>query len=306
MSATLAEVLDRPLLRAAAGSRSYERGVDYFEAGCVHKLAIEGDVLIATVLGTHAYRVELRPGDDGALELSCTCPYAREGAFCKHGVAAGLALLESGPGGAESRPTPLSLDDIRAKLDELDREELTTLVIEEARTDDRVLERLRLRFAADPEHVDLSSFRRAIELAVDPGDFVDYGESYDWSRGVDEVIDAVERLLDAGHPGPVIELSEHALVGLARLGGLIDDSDGHVGVLCERLEQLHLSACERGRPDAAELAERLLQWQLDSELEVFYQAVDTYADVLGRGGPGTLRRARACRVGAGAGAGSRR
>jgi uncharacterized Zn finger protein len=278
-------MLDRSFLRALAGARSYERGLDYLEAGCVEKLKLEGESLLATVQGTLRYRVALWPGEE-VLEHSCTCPFGRDGAFCKHCVAAGLALLEAGADAPEVGPAPLSLDGVRARLERLGREELQSLLLEQARLDERVLERLRLRFAAESDGVDLASFRRAIELAVDPGDFVSYHDAYEWSRGVGEVIDAVESLLDAGHAGAVIELSEHALAAMARLPGLIDDSDGHVAILCERLERLHLASCGRARPEPAELAERLLRWQLDCELDVFHDAADTYADVLGEAGRG--------------------
>lgn len=283
MSSPLAKVLDRSLLRALAGSRSYERGEDYHGSGCVERLGIEGEAVVATVQGTHRYRVELRPGDEG-LEGSCTCPHAREGAFCKHCVAVGLAFLETGAEPPRSRPAPLSAEGIRTKLAELDKDALISVLVEQAEADQRVLERLRLRFAANPDQLDLASFRRAIDLAVDPGDFVPYQEAYDWSRGVEEVIDAVERLLDAGHPGAVIELSEYALATLDELSGLVDDSDGHVGLLHDRLQRLHLAACERGDPDPVELAERLLRFQLESELEAFWDAAEGYADVLGQAG----------------------
>lgn len=276
-------MLDRPALRALAGTRSYERGEAYFETGSVDRFVIEDDALLATVLGTHPYRVELRPGGK-ALEHSCTCPMGREGAFCKHCVAAGLAFLDAGAGGSARRPAPLSADAIRAKLEGLDRDSLVSVLIEEAEADERVLERLRLRFAAGAGRVDLASFRRAIDLAVDPGGFVRYPDAYDWRRGVDEVIDAVERLLDEGHAEAVVELAEYALAGLAGLGGMVDDSDGHIGILRDRLERLHLRACQRGDPDPGQLAERLLRWQLDCDLEVFYDAAEAYAEVLGEAG----------------------
>jgi uncharacterized Zn finger protein len=278
-------MLDRSRLRALAGARSYERGLDYLEAGCVERLMFEGEALLATVQGTQRYRVELRLGGE-VVEHSCTCPFGRDGAFCKHCVAAGLALVEAGTDAPESGLEPLSLDAVRARVERLDREDLESLLVEQARVDERVLERLRLRFAADSTGVDLVSFRRAIELAVDPGDFVSYHDAYEWNRGVDEVLDTVEGLLDAGHAAAVIELSEHALGALARLGGLFDDSSGHIAIQCERLEGLHLTACERARPEPAELAERLLRWQLDCELEVFDDAADAYADVLGEVGLG--------------------
>lgn len=280
---TLAETLDRSLLRALAGARSYERGEAYFETGRVDRLVIEGDALLATVLGTHPYQVELRPGDR-ALEHSCSCPLGREGPFCKHCVAAGLAFLELGAGGPKSRSQPLSLGEIGAWLGGLDHDAVVALVLEEAGTDERLLERLRLRLAADSERVDVASFRRAIDLALAPGGFVGYHDMYEWSQGAEEVIDAIERLLDDGHADAVIELSEYTLAALVEVTGMVDDSDGHVGVLRDRIERLHLRACERGDPDPAELAERLLRWQLDSDLEVFDDAADSYAQALGQAG----------------------
>jgi uncharacterized Zn finger protein len=266
-----------------AGSRSYERGEDYHEAGRVEELMFEGDVFVATVHGSRRYRVELRAGDDG-IEGSCACPYGREGAFCKHCVAVGLAFLEAGTEAPQSRPAPPSVEDIRARLGELDAHALVSLLVEQAHADERVLERLRLRFAANPDRVDLTSFRRAIDLAVDPGDYVPYQEAYEWSVGVEDVIDAVQRLLDDGHAGVVVELTEYALSALSELGGLVDDSDGHVGVLRDRIERLHLAACERGDPDPLRLAERLLRFQLESDLEAFWDAAGAYADVLGETG----------------------
>jgi uncharacterized Zn finger protein len=279
VSPEFAQVLDRSLLRRLAGSRSYERGEEYFRGGCVEGLVIEGDALTASVLGTRRYRVELRLERD--LEHACTCPIGGDGAFCKHCVAVGLAFLERGTGALEHRPEPMPLDAVRAHLESLDRDALVSVLLDEANADDRLLERLRLRAATGPDRVDLASFRRAIDLAMDPHDFVAYAEAFGWSQGVDQVIDSVERLLDEGHPGAVIELSEHALTALEEAGGTVDDSDGHLSVLSARLEELHLAACERGRPDPEALAERLLRRQLDGEFDVFAHAASTYADVLG-------------------------
>ena len=283
MSLEFAPVLDRSLLRHLAGARSYERGEEYFRGGCVDGLVIEGDALMATVQGTHRYRVKLRP-IEGDLEHACTCPIGRDGGFCKHCVAVGLAFVERGTGALVLRPEPMSLDAVRAHLESLDRDALLSLLVEEASADDRVLERLRLRAAAGPDRVDVPSFRRAIDLAVVPRDFVSYTDAFGWSQDVDHVIDSVERLLDEGHPDAVIELSEHALTALEEVGGMVDDSDGHVGALSARLEELHLAACERGRPDPEALAERLLRRQLDGELGVVAHAASTYAGALGASG----------------------
>ena len=63
-----------------------------------------------------------------------------------------------------------------------------------------------------------------------------------------------------------------------------DDSDGHFGMLRDRLQDLHYQACQEARPDPVELARRLFQWELHSDFDVFYGAVARYAKILGAKG----------------------
>ena len=78
-------------LRAAAGERSFERGIEYLDA--VDNLAILGSKITASVSGTDEYIVVLHIGDDAPVSGACDCPYGKEGFFCKHCVAVGLAYL---------------------------------------------------------------------------------------------------------------------------------------------------------------------------------------------------------------------
>ena len=62
---TLSEVLTTRRVRRWAGSRSYERGEDYFHGGHVSDLKAVKGRITATVHGTHPYRVMLRDEGDG-------------------------------------------------------------------------------------------------------------------------------------------------------------------------------------------------------------------------------------------------
>ena len=78
-------------LRALAGAASYARGELYCASGRVMQMEFEGERLTARVTGQQIYTVCLwRRGK--ALQFSCTCPFAAEGAFCKHCVAVGLTV----------------------------------------------------------------------------------------------------------------------------------------------------------------------------------------------------------------------
>ena len=89
----LASSFDLQALRHLAGPGSYSRGRDYFAAGRVLSLdERRGGAVGAEVRGSAAYSVKLwAEGPD--LAYSCTCPRGDDGEFCKHCVAAGLAVL---------------------------------------------------------------------------------------------------------------------------------------------------------------------------------------------------------------------
>ncbi|HZJ50967.1 MAG TPA: hypothetical protein VFF07_08975, partial [Actinomycetota bacterium] len=72
--------------------------------------------------------------------------------------------------------------------------------------------------------------------------------------------------------------------------GRVDDSDGYMGGIKDRVCELHHEACATARPDPEPLAQRLFEWELYSEWETFYGAVETYADVLGDEGLVVYRR----------------
>lgn len=86
MVKTLRQRLTPEALRALTNATTYARGIAYAEQGRVIELTVTDTQLRATVQGEQMYQVKcwLR---GGALCFSCTCPYAAEGACCKHCVA---------------------------------------------------------------------------------------------------------------------------------------------------------------------------------------------------------------------------
>jgi uncharacterized Zn finger protein len=83
-------------LRALTNATTFERGAAYAGGGRVTQFSFDGAQLTGQVNGQQIYAVRWwRRGQ--TLQWSCTCPFAAEGALCKHGVAVGLAwtLAES-------------------------------------------------------------------------------------------------------------------------------------------------------------------------------------------------------------------
>lgn len=276
----LARLLAEDALRRLAGDRSFERGVDYFAAGRIARLTSGDERVEAAVQGTHRYRVELWSAD-GELASSCTCPIGQDGAFCKHCVAVGLAVHEREGGNQE---TTVTLDDVRRHLASLPGEELVELLIAEAEEDERLFDRLRLRTAAGGDAVDMAAFRDAIDRAVDPGTFVPYAEAYDYARTLEEMIDSLQGLLDRGNAAEAVELIEYCCSTIEQAGGAVDDSDGHLGVVFDRVQKLYRRACERADLNPVQLAERLFELMMSSEYELFLDAIDEFAPLLGTAG----------------------
>ncbi|MDB4905471.1 MAG: helicase, superfamily [Gemmatimonadetes bacterium] len=74
-----------------------ERGAHYHREGRVRLVEVEADRIEAGVRGGVLYLVVLQRRDDGALEMTCTCPhYAQYGDGCKHIWATILYVAEFG------------------------------------------------------------------------------------------------------------------------------------------------------------------------------------------------------------------
>ena len=276
-------------LRALAGRRSFERGAAYAADGRVKGLKPRDGEVSATVRGARAYQVRLWLAG-GEPQFSCTCPVAADGQFCKHCVAVGLVACASGgeSGGAHLRP---AADDVRAYLEGLDKAHLVDLLLAQADGDELLRGRLELEAAgARGVAADVGRYRRAIRDVISPGGFIEYRAMSDYARGVRELVDSLTGLLAGGFAAALVDLCEHALACLEEAFESVDDSDGYMSDIRERLVGLHHEACLQARPEPVALAERLFELELHSDWEIFYGAAGTYADVLGEAGLAAYRR----------------
>jgi uncharacterized Zn finger protein len=289
-------------LRRATDSGSWERGVGYFEDGRVGSLTVDGGVIRARVAGNEDYRVQLRM-EDGQIEGECSCPMGDDGVFCKHCVAVGLAFLDGraeyveggGAAAAKKRGSrqekEITPDDVRAYLAGQDKDRLVELIMERLPWDDELRQKLFLRAARSGEGgLSFSAYRKAITDATRTGGFVDYRSAHGFARRIDAAIDSLQELLDDGHAAEVIELAEHAIARCEQALGNMDDSDGNMGGLMERLGEIHHAACLVAKPDPEELARRLFQWEVETSYDLFDGSAETYADVLGEKGLAVYRQ----------------
>jgi uncharacterized Zn finger protein len=291
----LKDVLTRDTLCELAGARSFERGEDYFESGQVITLVEHRGKLTAVVQGTEDYRVELSVRG-GELNYDCTCPVGGDGAFCKHCVATGLAWLANSSGNAPSGKTRaldtpvVTLDDARKWLAKQEKSKLAEMLLDQAATGTQLREQLLLQAAKSAgKGANITAVRQALDRATRTGGFVDYRAAYDFSSGIDRVVSSIADLLKVGHAEEAIELIEHALGKVEQATMSMDDSDGYMSGILHRLQELHFEACRTAKPEPESLAKRLFDWEMRTAFDTFYDAANTYAELLGEPGLAVYR-----------------
>lgn len=305
----LGEIITRKNLMGLAGGRSFSRGEEYFKRGLVGVISEKNGVISANIHGTRIYDTRLKCVPEAQvkvrLDYSCSCPVGRDGDFCKHCVALGLAWMEKSvaakkedsdaKASATRQATPrkeVSQRDIRKWLEAQDQKLILDMMMEQIKADGRLREDLILRIAKENAGgIDLSAYRRAISAAFHTYGFISYHDMYEYAEGVSEVIDSIERLCKEGFANEAILLAEYAFEQAALAVGNADDSDGHFGDFCERLSRVHWSACKAAKPDPVDLAKRLFAFEMmDSNLDIFYGAAELYKAILGKQGLAEYRR----------------
>jgi uncharacterized Zn finger protein len=280
---------DVDTLRMMAGDKGFARGEVYCRDGNVEILAVEPDRVVAKVAGTDDYRTVLR-GRGTEIDGDCTCRAFEDWGFCKHMVATGLvANRRSADGAAEGVG---ALARIRDFLKGKSVDALVDIVMDLAERDPVLFEKLDMAAAmvnADDDTLE-AHLSRAIDSATRTHGLVDYHEAGSWASGVAAALDAVANLASNDRGILALKLIDHAMDRIERAIENIDDSDGHCGALLDQARDIHLKACQAGRPDPVELAHELFNRETGDDYDVFDGAAALYADVLGEAGLAEYRR----------------
>ena len=275
-------------LKAAAGPRSYDRGLDYVSQ--VKDLEFDDAEITATVYGSDAYEVCLmvdnRRGGNVALTGDCSCPFGQEGNFCKHCVATGLAALRL----AETRQAiPASReqrDRLASWLGSLSKEELVAEILELLDGDRNLRRRFELRAGARQANV--QQVRSAVQNLVETDRYIEYAEARDYAHDVGRAAEAIDALVDAGAAEDAIDLARDALDWVTEAYGSADDSSGSISDAAYELLAVHLRACQAAPPDPVDLGEYLVDVIIADSYGLAPDLQD-YTDLLGDEGTAAIR-----------------
>lgn len=281
---TLANLVTEAVLEELAGDRYFERGLAYFRHGAVGRLRASGKEISARVRGTRPYAVRLWI-DRRELHWDCTCPLGRDGEFCKHLVATGLAWLAGGEDGAGEAPSELQT--IRAFLNAADKQTLVELLVERAAEDDDFAGQLLLS-AQRAGHAAPGALKETIRRAFSFSEFVDYGEMRDFASRAAPIPEMLRECLKQGDARTAAQLSAEAMKRGLRALDHSDDSDGLLGGVLSDIAAVHLAAANKGALPPAELARSLFDLQAEDGFGFF--PLEPYVRALGKEGLAAYRK----------------
>jgi uncharacterized Zn finger protein len=274
-------------IKGAAGDRSFARGREYLDA--VANLEIGDSEITASVYGNGEYYVSLAVGDEG-LTGDCTCPYGREGFFCKHCVAVGLAVLRLGddlPRRIEA--TRAGRQALESWLESLSKEDLLAELLGLLREDRTLRRRFELRAAS--VNADVVTVRRAVRdlIMLPRSGYIEYSQAPDYSNDVHKAAAAIGDLIDSGGAEDAIGIAREAIDLVTDAFAHVDDSYGLVGQAAYELLEVHLRACEAAPPEPVSLATYVADLMLGDEYGLVPD-LGGYAELLGDRGSAVVRK----------------
>ena len=273
-------------LLSHAGPITAERGLDYFTEGLVSALEVGSSSAQAWVKGSERYQVKLSKSAE-RLDFRCTCRHAADGNFCKHVVAVGLAWLDAlEPGQVEAATDP-DLE-IRDWLNRQPQAELASLLFDIAMRDNALHRSLRLKIdlgkRSNGASDSATDWYRAIDEATTVEGLLDWRQAPSLGDDLLTLTDALEELLNPESAALLVELSEYAIPRVEQAREQVEESCEELEQALQRLNHLHLHACNLVNPDPVELAERLFQLEMDEHLDSFYNCAKQYRELLGNSG----------------------
>jgi uncharacterized Zn finger protein len=287
---TLADVLSRETLGKAAYGESYGRGKRYFEQGRVKALNESEGVVTARVRGSEWYDVELRVAS-GRLRGECSCPVGRDGLFCKHCVATGLAWLVGQALTDKPQSVSASPEAVREYLGSLSREQLVDLVMAQSQADERLRLQLVLAVARTRrDGPDVQAIRLAIEDATRSGEAWSEHRDADRIEKLNAVLDTLQELLKTGHAQAVVELAGFGVERADGVAGKMYRPGAEVQQVVSRFVSLHTQACAESGADPEKLARWLFEFELSSDQATHGGVYARYVGLMDEKGLAEYRR----------------
>lgn len=229
-----------------------ERGLNYYEMGFVYDLQSTEDGFEAKVEGTEDYHVEIEIQDDRVYDMTCDCPYANDGHYCKH-MAAVLYEIENDESPVLSSKDPFErLKESRKELEDvianIPVEDMKAIILSQAWSDASLRNEIMMKYAPITPSSIVVLKKQVSEIAYrcsDRGGFVDYYHAMDYTSELSRLLHTnVTLLLEREQHMAAFDLVNCVFQEVGTRD--IDDSDGgttYVADNCYEYWQQILDVC---------------------------------------------------------------
>ncbi len=213
--------------------RILQRGYNYYLEGLVDDVFVEDNTISASVVGTEVYRVQVTIDRKKVVDFYCTCPYFEDNGECKHIVA--LLYYINNEDVKEYDKITSKRQNIKDVLNKIDANDLKSFLVNLLNNNEKVYDAFRKNFMNYFEVPSLLDYQNKVREAIyDAGGrdgFIDYRESYNYTRAMNEFIDEAYKLIENTRFDTAFELITCILDEIPDLA--IDDSNGSTGEIGE-------------------------------------------------------------------------
>lgn len=217
----------------------------------VEDLKLKGDEISAKVIGSEEYYVEITLDDDEIEDMYCSCPHFDDGNNCKHLAAVLYAVTESSEMECRTHQEKNEASDAGELLDTVDQKDLYQFLREELAINENLRFKFLARFQKLNYRKDSTEYLKYIDSVFDRhlgyDNFIHYNEVINFSLDVDDITEAIEKLIVNEEYCIALELIKHTVI---RLGNLdIDDSLGTTSDIMDNLTDMLCEIIENSSKD---------------------------------------------------------
>ena len=259
-------------------TRILSRGYEYYEDGLVEDVLLKGNIVTAKVEGSEIYDVSVEIDNGIFIDGDCTCPYASDGSYCKH-MAALLYYLDN-ENLDENNNYTTKEKEIRDSLRTINKIELDDFLVELLIEDRDVYDKFRLRFNKSFHSLTIEDYENkiysAIESSAGRDGFIDYHESWDYTKNMHKIISEVNTLVDNREYDLAFEVARTILETIPETD--IDDSNGSTGEVADSCIEIIERILEFILYDENVLAKKILDYILNETKTEYLSnyAIDLY------------------------------
>lgn len=265
--------------------RILERGLDYYEKGQVVSLEETADGYLALVQGSEDYTVQIEINQEQVADMTCTCPYAADGKYCKH-MAAVLYQIEEEKAEVEKEKGHILGGDNprksrKAELEEavaaIPEKQLRELMVSWAGADISLYNQIIMQYAPVTERRMVGLKRQVERIGYEYSDrsgFINYYQASDYADALSDLLNkTIHPLIKQNCRMEAFELVNCVVQEIGNRD--IDDSDGFMGYLAEKCYEYWkeiLQICNE------EEEETMFQWFQSHRRNFVIDFIEEYID----------------------------